>query len=99
MDVTGILCLLSTIVHCSNCLQGKQTCKKFRKLSFNHSTRILQLLHVGRYIIFSKFFALFIDDYTRKMWISFLKVKFDALNAFQILKNQIKNKTSLKIVP
>jgi len=45
----------------------------------------------------SRYFLTFIDDYTRKVFIYFLKSKDDVLNYFKTFKNFVKKQTDLKI--
>jgi transposase InsO family protein len=51
-------------------------------------TKIMQGEH---YII------LFIDDYTRMTWVSFLKEKLEAFNKLKDFKEHVENETNLKI--
>ena len=44
-----------------------------------------------------KYFMLCIDDYSRMTWIQFLKHKFEALDRFNIFKNQAKNQINRRI--
>ena len=34
----------------------------------------------------ARYFLLFVDDYSRKMWVSFLKLKFEVFAGFQFFK-------------
>jgi transposase InsO family protein len=43
------------------------------------------------------YFILFIDDYTRMTWVSFLKEKSEAFKKFKSLKEHVENETDLKI--
>ena len=40
---------------------------------------------------------LFIDDYTRMTWVTFLKEKSEAFEKFKIFKAKVENKINLKI--
>lgn len=42
-------------------------------------------------------FILFIDDFTRMCWISFLKHKYEAFDKFKVFKDLVKNELDLKI--
>ena len=42
------------------------------------------------------YFILFIDDYTRMTWVSFLKRKSEAFEMFKIFKEAIENEIELK---
>jgi hypothetical protein len=43
------------------------------------------------------YFILFIDDYTRMTWVSFLKEKSEAFNKFKAFKAHVENENDLKI--
>jgi hypothetical protein len=45
----------------------------------------------------SKYFISFIDDFSRRTSIFFLKVKFETLNVFKIDKKEVKNQIGQKI--
>ena len=75
---------LSFIIHsnqlCEGCLVGKQFHKRFPKESISRASQPLQKIHTDVYgpikpCSFSKnlYFLLFIDDYSRKTWVYFLK--------------------------
>ena len=40
---------------------------------------------------------IFVDDFTRMMWVAFLKVKSEAFEKFKIFKNRVENESSVKI--
>ena len=40
---------------------------------------------------------IFVDDFTRMMWMTFLKEKFEAFKKFKIFKNRVENESDLKI--
>ena len=40
---------------------------------------------------------IFVDDFTRMMWVAFLKEKSEALEKFKIFKNKVVNESSFKI--
>ena len=43
------------------------------------------------------YFMLFIDDYTRMTWVTFLKHKSEAFNKFKIFKKMVENESDMKI--
>jgi len=45
----------------------------------------------------SRYFLTFIDDYTRKVFVFFLKSKDEVLDYFKIFKNFVEKQTDLKI--
>ena len=40
---------------------------------------------------------IFVDDFTRMMWVAFLKEKFEAFEKFKIVKNRVENEFGVKI--
>ena len=38
-----------------------------------------------------RYFMIFIDDFTRMMWVAFLKEKLEAFERFKIFKNRVEN--------
>lgn len=44
-----------------------------------------------------RYFMLIIDDYSRMMWVTFLRDKSEAFEKFKIFKAKVETKTGLKI--
>ena len=44
-----------------------------------------------------RYCMIFVDDFTRMMWIAFLKDKYEAFDTFKIFKKRVENKSSVKI--
>ena len=44
-----------------------------------------------------KYFILFIDDYSRMVWVNFLKHKSEALNGFNFFRKMVERETDLKL--
>ena len=44
-----------------------------------------------------RYFMIFFDDFTRMMWLAFLKEKSKALEKFKIFKNRVENESRFKI--
>lgn len=44
-----------------------------------------------------RYFMILVDDFTRMMWVEFLKEKYDAFEKFKVFKNRAENESSLKI--
>jgi hypothetical protein len=42
------------------------------------------------FVIVARYFLLFVDDYSRKMWVYSLKMKYEVLNEFQKFKALVK---------
>jgi len=89
---------------CEGCLFGKQPRKSFPKESNIRAKEPLELIHtdicgpikpcsLGK----SNYFALFIDDYSRKTWAYFLKQKSDVFDAFKKFKAFVENESGYKI--
>ncbi|KAH9687063.1 hypothetical protein KPL70_014633 [Citrus sinensis] len=89
---------------CTDCMIGKQHRKSIPKKSLWRATHKLQLVHSDlcgpitpasssgkRYLI------TFIDDYSRKVWVSFLSEKSHALEAFKIFKISVEKETGCSI--
>jgi hypothetical protein len=78
---------------CEGCLFGKQSRKSFPKEASTRANKSLQLVHadvcgpikpssLGK----NNYFLLFIDDFSRKTWIYFLKQKSEVFGAFKKFK-------------
>jgi transposase InsO family protein len=66
--------------------------------------RVLQLVHADvcgpmntTLIIGVRYFLLFVDDFSRKMWVYFLKLKFDVFKEFQNFKALVENESGCHI--
>ena len=42
-----------------------------------------------------RYFMILVDDFTRIMWVAFLKEKFEAFEKFKIFKNRVENESSV----
>jgi len=65
---------------------------------------VLQLVHAyifgpmnRTYVFGARYFLLFVDDYSRKMWVYFLKFKFEMFNEFQKLKSLVEKESRCHI--
>lgn len=90
-------------LNCEVCLQGKLSALPF-KSSTSKSTEILELIHSDlcgpmkvNSLGGSRYFALFIDDYSSRMFVFFLKNKSDVFNCFRNFKAMVENETNKKI--
>jgi len=94
---------ISTLDFCEHCVLGKQ-----KKVSFStgkHKTRgVLDYIHSdlwGPSKLPSKgkkrYLLTFIDDFSRKVWVHFLKAKSDAFEAFKEWKILVENQMERKI--
>jgi hypothetical protein len=88
---------------CKYCIMGKQCRVRFKTAT--HKTKgILDYVHSdiwGPVRTLSKggaqYFMSFIDDYSRKAWVYFLKNKSEAFAKFKIWKAEVENQTGRKI--
>ena len=103
--VSGLPLFRESTTHhvCQACQFGKQARLPFKKESFK-SSYTLQLVHSDVWgptkeasIGGNKYYVTFIDDYTRKTWIYFMKNKSDVFYYFKIFKNQVENEVNAKI--
>ncbi|CAH9069840.1 unnamed protein product [Cuscuta europaea] len=89
---------------CEGCLFGKQSRKPFPKEVTSRAKEPLELVHTdlcgpinpcshGK----SKYFLTFIDDYSRKTWVYFLKQKSEAFEAFKKFKALIEEESGYSI--
>uniref|UniRef100_A0A251TCA0 Putative copia protein n=1 Tax=Helianthus annuus TaxID=4232 RepID=A0A251TCA0_HELAN len=89
---------------CEGCVFGKHARKPFSKKAKWRASEPLQLVHsdicgpmntpsIGG----CKYFITFIDDFSRKTWVYFLKLKSDALRYFKNFKQQVENQIECKI--
>ncbi|KAL1294566.1 hypothetical protein AAHE18_19G149300 [Arachis hypogaea] len=78
---------------CEACLLGKHSRKSFPKQSKSRATKPLQLIHADVLPIF----FLFIDDYSRKTCVYFLKQKSEAFEAFKTFKALVEKEGGYEI--
>lgn len=88
---------------CTVCCEGKQC-----RLPFNHiglrSSEVLSVVHTDicgpmetESLAGSKYFLLFVDDYSRMIFVYFVKHKSEALTCFKDFKAKVENQTGKKI--
>lgn len=88
---------------CITCLKGKQTRQPF-KHEGSRATDPLGLIHSdicgpmeNKSLGGARYFITFIDDFTRKVHVYFLKSKAEALDKFKEFKNYVENQLDKKI--
>jgi transposase InsO family protein len=88
---------------CRHCQHGKKTRVRFKTKEYSTS-KPLELVHTDlcgptrtKSMQGEHYFILFIDDYTRMTWVSFLKEKSEAFKKFKAFKAHVENETDLKI--
>ena len=76
----------------------------FSKESLSKSSRPLQLVYADIYgpinpysLGKNKYFLLFINDFSRKTWVYFLREKFEAFDVFKKLKVLVENESGFFI--
>ena len=89
---------------CRNCVAGKHSRRKFPSSSAYRATKRLELVHGdicgpikpstigGR-----RYFLLLVDDFTRIMWVFFLKEKSEAFQHFKVVKTQAESESEEKL--
>lgn len=88
---------------CVTCLEGKQTRKPF-PTEGSRATRLLELIHsdvcgpmknisIGG----ARYFVTFIDDFSRRVHVYFIKNKNEVFEKFLEFKNRVENELSTKI--
>ena len=89
---------------CTGCQLGKHTRTKLPKQTRHSTSHILELIHTdvcGPFRVNSlgghRFFVTFIDDFSRKMWIYFLRTKSEVLQKFQHFVTLMETTTGLRI--
>ncbi|KZV28520.1 hypothetical protein F511_15600 [Dorcoceras hygrometricum] len=89
---------------CEACLFSKHPRKSFPKQSLSRAIKPLQLVHADvcgpiKPQSFGKscYFVLFIDDFSRKTWVYFLKYKSEAFDAFKKFKTLVEKESGYEI--
>lgn len=89
---------------CTDCIQGKAIRQSFDTHDEITTTDVLELIHMDLCgpmgtlsIAQSKYMYVLIDDYSRKIFIYFLKTKDEAFSKFKLFKSEIENQTGKKI--
>ena len=99
----GLPYLESEIPDCKACQQGKQSRLPFKQ-AFWRAIEKLKLIHIDLsgphktpYLNGSRYFLIFIDDYSRMCWIYFLKFKLEVAGALWKFKQWIETQSCHKI--
>ncbi|XP_048491792.1 retrovirus-related Pol polyprotein from transposon TNT 1-94 isoform X1 [Beta vulgaris subsp. vulgaris] len=102
--VRGLPCIDHPNQLCEACLPGKQPRKAFPKPFISRATKPLEVVHsdicrpikpksLGK----SSYFILFIDDYSRKTLVYFLKNKSEAFDTFKTFKAMVEKESGYEI--
>ena len=103
--VTGLPRFASTKMQkvCNACQFGKQARQPFVQ-DRNVSTRPLEVVHSDiwgltktRSLAGSNYYVTFIDDYSRKVWMYFMKAKSEVFNHLKNFKNQVEKESGVYI--
>lgn len=89
---------------CEGCVLGKQHREPFQIWKSRRATNLLELVHsdiCGPMETVSnggnRYFITFIDDYSRKIWVFFLKHKSEAFDVFKEFKTFVENQSGCSI--
>lgn len=89
---------------CDGCLMSKQARKKFPTKTSYEAGGILELIHgdlcgpiTPETVSGFRYFFLLVDDYSRFMWVYFLKAKDEAFKAFKCFRAQVEKGTEKRI--
>lgn len=100
-DLPSIARLADTI--CRECVVGKHVRSSFKSKK-NSTENKLDLVHTylcgptqTRSYYGERYFILFVYDFSRMMWVAFLKEKYEAFETFKIFKAKVENEFGLKL--
>ena len=89
---------------CDVCLKGKISALPFPKCVGKSSTRVLEIVHSDvcgpmktPSLSGAKFFVTFVDDFSRKIFVYFIKNKSDVFKTFKIFKAAVELETGEKV--
>lgn len=90
---------------CRACQAGKQFRTSFSDGDAWRASEVLQLVHADicgplntPSVTGCRYFLLFVDDFSRRMWVYFLKQKSEVFTMFQTLKALVEKESSCQIV-
>nr|CAN76821.1 hypothetical protein VITISV_017285 [Vitis vinifera] len=105
--VTGLPQISIPSQVCEECVVGKQHRSQFPQGKSRRAKNVLELVHSDICGLINptsnggkKYLIIFIDDYSRKTWVSFLQEKSEAFSAFKSFKARVEKETgrSIKIL-
>ena len=92
------------LMFCKHCIFGKQCRKKF-KAGSHVSKGVLDYIHYDLWgssptISYGggKYYVLFVDDLSRKVWVYVLKRKYDVFNMFKQFRVMVEKRAGRKIM-
>lgn len=90
---------------CGTCNASKQHQSSFKDGESWSASKVLQLIHADicgpmntSSITGCKYFLLIVDDFSRKMWVYFLKHKSDVFSIFQKFKSLVEKESGYNII-
>ncbi|CAB75469.1 copia-type reverse transcriptase-like protein [Arabidopsis thaliana] len=102
--VRGLPCINHPNQVCEGCLLGNQFKMSFPKESSSRAQKPLELIHTDvcgpikpKSLGKSNYFLLFIDDFSRKTWVYFLKEKSEVFEIFKKFKAHVEKESGLVI--
>lgn len=100
----GIPEMKKPLKHCEGCLMSKQSRKPFPSQATFSSRKTLEIVHADICGPITpttpggnRYFLLFVDDFSKKMWVYLLKEKGGAFEAFKVFKALVENGTERRI--
>ena len=88
---------------CKECILAKHNKTSFPSKKFTTIAK-LEIVHTNlssstktKGFYGERYFMILVDDFSRMMWVAFLKEKSEAFDKFKIFKNRIENESSMKI--
>ena len=82
---------------CKECVMEKQHMSSFSSKMFT-TTEKLEIIHIDlsgptktRGFYGEMYFMILVDDFTRMLWATFLKEKYEAFEKFKVFKNRVEN--------
>lgn len=102
--VTGLPRIVQPKEVCSGCLLSKQTRKPFPSQAKYSASKVLELVHgdlcgpiAPETATGKRYFFLLVDDFSRVMWVYFLKTKDEALRAFKNFRALVESGPEKKV--
>lgn len=102
--VKGLPAISEIIGVCEGCQLGKMSRKKFPSGQAWRASKKLELVHTDvcgpmrtPSLDNSKYFILFIDDYSRMTWVYFLKERSEVFKIFNKFKSHVENESGFRI--
>jgi len=103
MNLGNMPCPTSSFV-CEGCIEGKQHCKPFRSDGGMCATKPLEIVHSNvcgpmrtTSLGGARYFVMYIDDFSRKVWVYLLKSKGECLEKFKEFKALVETQSEHKI--